>query len=90
VPRLENAFELPGQRTGRRWAVESPLPQVAEGARERTLGAGEKNRERLLDLSAGPTLLLEQRAMRRVCIDARLGRPKTPNPPIEIDSRPHD
>src|SRR5258706_12780392 len=90
VARIENALELPGQRTTRRRAVKSPLPEVTERARERTLRAGEKNREGLLDLSIWPALVLEHRTVRRVCIYGCLARPKTPNSVIVVDSRTHE
>ena len=60
-----------GQRTRRRWTIDRPSPQIAERARERTLGAGEKDRERPLDRSVRPALFLEQGAVRRVRIYVR-------------------
>src|SRR3954447_7728394 len=78
----ENIRDLFRQRAGRRRTIYGIAPQIAERARERTLGAGEKDRQRPFHISTRPPLLLDQRPMRGPCIDARLRSAETSNPQI--------
>jgi len=50
---------LSGQRTGRRRTIDRPPPQIAERTRERTLSAGEKNRQRSLGFATRTSLILD-------------------------------
>jgi hypothetical protein len=78
----ENFVQLCCQRTGRGWTVDGQSPKVAERAREWTLGAGKKNRQRLLYRPIGSAFILQKRSVSRVGIYVRLGLAKAPNSPI--------
>ena len=78
---LASCLAVHWQLAGRRPTLIDADPQrsIARlAARERALGAGEKNRERPLDLSVRPPLFFEDGAEGFERIYVRLSRPKTP------------
>src|SRR5438105_3194356 len=82
---FEHTLQLLRQRAHWGGSVDRKSPQVAERASERTLSAGQKNGKCMLDPSIRAPLIFDQRSLRDVGIDLRLGRTKASNP--LIDSR---
>jgi hypothetical protein len=70
---VEDLPKLGRECARRRRALEGPAPQVAERTGERTLGAGEEDRECPLGSTARSPFFLYYRAVRLPRIDARLG-----------------
>src|SRR3954451_5259662 len=65
----KHLLKLPGKSTGRCRAVNCPLPQVTERACKWAFRSSEKNRQCLLDYSARPPLLFDNRPVRAKGID---------------------
>src|SRR5262249_49942855 len=80
--RRKRVGDLFGERARRRRSIERESPQVAERAREGTLRAGEKDRQRPLDSPIRTPLVLEQGSVRFPWIDDWLTRAKLLNPAV--------
>src|SRR3982751_4197238 len=84
--RLQHSAQLGGERTGNRWSVGGPLPQIAERTGKRTFSADQKRGQGTLDLSARPTLVFDHRSVRGIGIELRLRRTKTADTAVGLGS----